>query len=270
MLWGSAQVAEATRGAVAVHPARAARGCVGARLRLGRPARVRDHAPGAAPAPASARRPPRQHHPEHDDRPGDRRARAPRIGRAPGGAADRSAADRPRRDPFVRDLRRGDGDLLHHLVPAHAACGLPREAARSRANRVSPVPAEAPEITEMVNAQMPLGATLGIKTFGGPRRSRRRSRGHPSSARREASYTAECSWRSPTPQEQSAHSSISRLAAARSRSSRRRTSSAQCARARYERGPAPCIAEGRRSLSRPTSTTRQAAISDARPRRRRC
>ena len=26
--------------------------------------------------------------------------------------------------------------------------------------------AEAPEITEMVNAQMPLGATLGIKTFG--------------------------------------------------------------------------------------------------------
>lgn len=25
-----------------------------------------------------------------------------------------------------------------------------------------------PEITEMVNAQMPLGATLGIRTFGGP------------------------------------------------------------------------------------------------------
>jgi uncharacterized protein (TIGR00369 family) len=25
-----------------------------------------------------------------------------------------------------------------------------------------------PELTEMVNAQMPLGATLGIRTFGGP------------------------------------------------------------------------------------------------------
>jgi 1,4-dihydroxy-2-naphthoyl-CoA hydrolase len=27
---------------------------------------------------------------------------------------------------------------------------------------------EKPEITEMVNAQMPLGTTLGIRTFGGP------------------------------------------------------------------------------------------------------
>jgi 1,4-dihydroxy-2-naphthoyl-CoA hydrolase len=27
---------------------------------------------------------------------------------------------------------------------------------------------EKPEITEVVNAQMPLGATLGIRTFGGP------------------------------------------------------------------------------------------------------
>ena len=27
---------------------------------------------------------------------------------------------------------------------------------------------EKPEITELVNAQMPLGATLGIRTFGGP------------------------------------------------------------------------------------------------------
>jgi uncharacterized protein (TIGR00369 family) len=28
--------------------------------------------------------------------------------------------------------------------------------------------AEKPEITELVNAQMPLGTTLGIRTFGGP------------------------------------------------------------------------------------------------------
>jgi 1,4-dihydroxy-2-naphthoyl-CoA hydrolase len=28
--------------------------------------------------------------------------------------------------------------------------------------------ADRPEITEMVNAQMPLGTTLGIRTFGGP------------------------------------------------------------------------------------------------------
>jgi uncharacterized protein (TIGR00369 family) len=28
--------------------------------------------------------------------------------------------------------------------------------------------ADKPEITEVVNAQMPLGATLGIRTFGGP------------------------------------------------------------------------------------------------------
>ena len=28
--------------------------------------------------------------------------------------------------------------------------------------------ADKPEITEMVNAQMPLGTTLGIRTFGGP------------------------------------------------------------------------------------------------------
>jgi uncharacterized protein (TIGR00369 family) len=30
------------------------------------------------------------------------------------------------------------------------------------------VSAEKPEITEVVNAQMPLGTTLGIRTFGGP------------------------------------------------------------------------------------------------------
>jgi 1,4-dihydroxy-2-naphthoyl-CoA hydrolase len=30
------------------------------------------------------------------------------------------------------------------------------------------VSSEKPEITEVVNAQMPLGATLGIRTFGGP------------------------------------------------------------------------------------------------------
>jgi uncharacterized protein (TIGR00369 family) len=30
------------------------------------------------------------------------------------------------------------------------------------------VSSDKPEITEVVNAQMPLGATLGIRTFGGP------------------------------------------------------------------------------------------------------
>ncbi len=30
------------------------------------------------------------------------------------------------------------------------------------------MPEGRPEITELVNAQMPLGATLGIRTFGGP------------------------------------------------------------------------------------------------------
>jgi len=30
------------------------------------------------------------------------------------------------------------------------------------------VSSEKPELTEVVNAQMPLGATLGIRTFGGP------------------------------------------------------------------------------------------------------
>jgi uncharacterized protein (TIGR00369 family) len=30
------------------------------------------------------------------------------------------------------------------------------------------VPEGSPEITEVVNAQMPLGTTLGIRTFGGP------------------------------------------------------------------------------------------------------
>ena len=48
---------------------------------------------------------------------------------------------------------------------------------------------EKPELTEVVNAQMPLGATLGIRTFGGQTRWTRHSRGRPSYARREASYT---------------------------------------------------------------------------------
>jgi len=30
------------------------------------------------------------------------------------------------------------------------------------------VPEDRPEITELVNAQMPLGTTLGIRTYGGP------------------------------------------------------------------------------------------------------
>ena len=45
-LWGSAQVAEATRGAVQIDPEGAARGCRRARARVDRPARVRDRPPG--------------------------------------------------------------------------------------------------------------------------------------------------------------------------------------------------------------------------------
>jgi uncharacterized protein (TIGR00369 family) len=33
---------------------------------------------------------------------------------------------------------------------------------------VTTVSSEKPEITEVVNAQMPLGSTLGMRTFGGP------------------------------------------------------------------------------------------------------
>ena len=51
-----------------VDPARAARGRVGARLRLGRPPPVRDPAAGVPPPPAAARQPARQHHPELDAR----------------------------------------------------------------------------------------------------------------------------------------------------------------------------------------------------------
>ncbi len=105
----------------AVDPEGAARGSVCARLRLDRPARVRDPPAGAATAPASARRPARQHHPELDDRPGDRRAGAPGVRRATGGTTRRSTADRHRRDRGHPDLRHGHGDLLLHLVPAHAA-----------------------------------------------------------------------------------------------------------------------------------------------------
>ena len=75
-----------------VDSTRAARGGVGARVRLGGPARVRDHAAGSSPAPSPAGRPAREHHPEHDHRADHRRAGAPRIGRAPGRAAHRSRA----------------------------------------------------------------------------------------------------------------------------------------------------------------------------------
>ena len=62
-------------------PARAARGRRRARLRLGRPAPLRDPAAGAPPPAAAARQPAREHHPEHDAGRRDRRPRAP-VGRA--------------------------------------------------------------------------------------------------------------------------------------------------------------------------------------------
>ena len=49
---------------------------------------------------------------------------------ASGRAADLSRARRHRRDKGVPDLRDRDGDLLRHLVPAHATGRVPREAAR--------------------------------------------------------------------------------------------------------------------------------------------
>jgi ABC-type amino acid transport system permease subunit len=65
VLWGSAQVAEATRGAVQSIPREQHEAGVRPRLRLGRPARVRDHSPqGGAPAPAAVREPACEHHPE--------------------------------------------------------------------------------------------------------------------------------------------------------------------------------------------------------------
>ena len=78
ILWGSAQVAEATR---------AARGSCRARLRVGRPPPERDPPAGLAPSPPSARQPPCQHHSEHNDRVahrGDRASRdRPAVDRAP-------------------------------------------------------------------------------------------------------------------------------------------------------------------------------------------
>ena len=94
-LWGSAQVAEATRGAVQSipkeqHEAAAALGFGW----VGR-ANLRDPPAGAAEASAADGQPAREHHPEHDDRLRDRRQRVP-----------------PGREPAVRephDADRADG-----------------------------------------------------------------------------------------------------------------------------------------------------------------
>ena len=86
ILWGSAQVAEATRGAVQSipreqHEAASALGFGW----VGRHAFV--ILPQAFRRPAAAARgPARQHHPEHDHRPGDRCAGTARDRRAPGRA----------------------------------------------------------------------------------------------------------------------------------------------------------------------------------------
>ena len=53
--------------------------------------------------------------------------------------------------------------------------------------------AEKPEITEVVSAQMPLCATLGIRMFGGPDEVEATLDWAPGSARREGSCTAGCS-----------------------------------------------------------------------------
>ena len=86
ILWGSAQVAEATRGAVGSipreqHEAASALGFgwVGRHAFVILPQALRRLLP-------PHRRPARQHHPEHDDRPGHRRAGAAGVGRAPGRA----------------------------------------------------------------------------------------------------------------------------------------------------------------------------------------
>ena len=106
ILWGSAQVAEATRGAVQSIPReqRDAAAALGFGW-VGRHA-LRDPAAGAAaPAPA-ARQPAREHHPEHDAGRRDRRARPARRRQAPERAARGVPADRHRREPRLRDLPR--------------------------------------------------------------------------------------------------------------------------------------------------------------------
>ena len=55
-----------------------------------------------------------------------------------------------------------DGRLLRPLVPPDA----PRRVPRAPADVGSSISTDKPEITEIVNAQMPLGATLGIQMFG--------------------------------------------------------------------------------------------------------
>ena len=67
-LWGSAQVAEATRGAVRSIPKEQHEAAAALGPRVDRPARVRDRPPGAPPAAAADGRAAREHHPEHDDR----------------------------------------------------------------------------------------------------------------------------------------------------------------------------------------------------------
>jgi hypothetical protein len=67
----------------AVDPPRAARRRLCARLRVGRQPRLRDPAAGAAAASAADGEPAREHHPEHDARGRDRRARFARCRQAP-------------------------------------------------------------------------------------------------------------------------------------------------------------------------------------------
>src|SRR5207302_6605913 len=106
-----------------------ARGSFGARLRVAEAARLRDPPAGDSPAAAATRQPARERNPEHDHRRPDRRARASRDGHEPGQPPRGPAAGRDRRDPRLRDLRRGDAPLLRDLVSADPARRLPPKAA---------------------------------------------------------------------------------------------------------------------------------------------
>ena len=130
-LWGSAQVAEATRGAFAVDPEGAARSRVGARLRLGRAGNLRHPPAGLAEAVAADGQPAREHHPEHDDRLRDRRQRVPPV-REP---AVREPHDADRRRPPIAIF---GFVMLVFFVISFPLTRLPRTGEAPRLGRVGP------------------------------------------------------------------------------------------------------------------------------------
>jgi hypothetical protein len=82
-----------------------------------------------------------------------------------------------------------------HLVPADA----PRRVPRAPADVGSLHQHDKPEITEIVNAQMPLGATLGIRMFGGADEVDATIDWAPGSAPLPVCSTVACSCPWPTP-----------------------------------------------------------------------